>query len=120
MPAPVWPPTLPQEFDGPDFQDALPEQRVQSELTEGKPQSRTLARRSEYAPLSGRMSVTTAQWNTLLAFYQTTLGDGALAFDFPDVDSPTDTIPAAFKEEPALSTIGGDLHIVRISLERQS
>ena len=115
---PAWPASLPQVFEARGFRDALPEQLVRSEL-DGLEKTRRHARRAERYRIDGDMLMTTAQWSALEAF-MSTIGDGALAFDFPDPDNSAATVPVAFADPPRLTTIGGALHTVRLSLERQA
>ena len=115
----TWPATLPQRFERRGFRTDLPDQIVRSTIRGGEVKRRRLARRSESAPLNGQMLVTTAQWNTLLAFYRDDLRTGVLRFDFPDPDDADATIKVAFTEPPSMSAVGGDLHRARLQFERQ-
>lgn len=137
---PTWPTDLPQEFEARGYSDRLPERLVRSQLDAGEPKTRERARRGYRIPISGQMLMDSDQWNDLLSFYETDLADGALAFDFPNVDGevievedpndPTMTIPdpdgalvmvsVAFAEPPSVSAIGPDFFTVRLSLEQQS
>ena len=114
-----WPADLPQEFDEEGFEDELPDELVRSELTDGEEKTRRMARRGNNTPVSGRMTVTTTQWEILLDFYRSDLADGTLMFDFPDPDDDTATFPVAFSSPPELSTVGGETHLVRLQFERQ-
>lgn len=116
---PSWPASLPQEFERPGYRDSLPGRTVGTAIQGGDPLARETSRRPNRAPMVGAMLVTTVQWETLLAFYRADIGDGALAFDFPDPDDGDAAIPVAFTAPPELTTIGGDFHSARIALERQ-
>ena len=115
----TWPSDIPQEFDEEGFSDELPDELLRSELSGGEPKTRRLARRGNSTPIEGRMTVTADEWYTLLDFYRDDLADGTLQFDFPDPDDTSETIPVAFAEPPALSTLGGLTHLARLRFERQ-
>ena len=117
---PSWPASLPQEFEQDGFRSALPNRTDRSDVRSGVRGSRQRPRRDVAGPIRGRMILTTTQWETLTDFYENDLSDGALSFDFPDPDDASGTIVVAFAATPALSTIGGATHHVRLSFERQN
>ncbi len=116
----TWPSGLPQELNRKGFRSQLPEQLVRSSIPEGRPRARRRARREQHAPFSGTMTLTTAEWNSLLDWYTKTLADGTLAFKFPDPDDPTSTITVSFDEPPRLDQSAGDSHRVRMALSPAS
>lgn len=115
---PTWPSDLPQQFERDGFSDSLADQLARPGLPGGPGAARRLAGRREGYPISGRMLMTTAQWNMLTAFWRDDLAYGALEFDFPDPDDATASIVAALSEPQSLDTIGGEFHSVTLSLER--
>lgn len=116
---PAWPSSLPQEFEGSGFVDQLPRQYLGSRLDPSHPTRRRRNRESTAAPMTGQMLVTSTQWSTLRTFYANEIGQGALAFDFPDPDDPDAKLRVAFDQPPEMTTVGGDLHIVSLNLARQ-
>ena len=116
---PTWPAAAPQAFDEQGFSDELPGQLLRSALDGGREKTRRLARRSTRAKMSGRITMTVAEWDAVTEFYEQDIGKGALAFDFPDPDDPGATVSVAFTEPPRLVTVGGELHTISLSLERQ-
>ena len=61
--------------------------------------------------------LTNAEVETFMAFFETTLSDGALSFDFPEPRDVSTTITARFLEPPVVSSSGG-LYEVACRLER--
>ena len=115
----TWPATLPQQFERRSYRDSLPEQLRRSGLRGGERTFRE-AVRSQIVQFRGSVLVTTAQWNTLLSFYDITLGAGSLSFDMPDVDDNSEMMVVVFQQPPQLRHIGGSFHSVQLSLRRLS
>ena len=116
---PKWPASLPQEFERTGFRDELPDRLRRSDIPNGEPVLRQTARRGREAPLSGRITMETDEYETFDKFYEDDLKDGTLAFDFPDPDNAGETILVCFRSPPALTTVGGELHRVRLALQRK-
>ena len=116
---PTWPADLPQEFERDGFEDELADHLVRSSGPGVPAQPRRLALHGDRSPVRGRMLMTTTEHEHLITWYEDELADGVLSFDFPDPDSEARTIRVAFVGPPALSTVGGELHQVELSLQRQ-
>ena len=116
---PKWPASLPQEFERTGFRDELPDRLRRSDIPNGEPVLRQTARRGRETPLSGLMTMETGEYEAFDTFYEKDLKSGTLAFDFPDPDDTTTTILVGFAGPPILTTVGGDLHRLRLQLERK-
>lgn len=77
----VWPVTLPQEPLIEGFDAAAVDDTLRSEVDRGPHQSRPLFT-GNYSIVQMNQLLTTAQKDTLLAFYRTTLARGSLPFDW--------------------------------------
>jgi hypothetical protein len=110
----TWPATLPAPSLN-TLTDALPENRIRTQMDKGpdKVRRRTTA---NTAPLSFTLKLTTAQWNTLKTFYNTTLYSGVDTFD---INHPADNsaITCRFVEPPSRTDMEGILWNVPINLE---
>ena len=115
----TWPADVPHEFEADSLSLELGEQLVRSRTRRGRPQVRQLPDRREGGAISGIIQLSTDEWDDLMTFYEDTLDDGALSFDFPDPEDTSEDIVVAFAEPPSLQTIGGDRHFARVTLERQ-
>lgn len=80
--AEVWPETLPCAFLRGTMTQALGDNLVKGQSDTGPGKLRPRAS-SAVGKLAGRMKMTTAQRDTLRAFYRDTLLQGSLAFSFP-------------------------------------
>lgn len=114
---PTWP-DIPHDFEVRRYQDALPDQLVRSQIRDGREKRRRLPDRTRYAPISGVIIMTQAEYATLEAFYEMDIGNGALAFDFPDPNDTAVFVPVAFVNPPRLTTLSSEVR-VRVELERQ-
>ena len=114
----LWPENLPQTFEKQGYSDELPEQLIGSPIELGDKVRRD-PKRSNTTPLGGVMIVSTAEWLQIQNFYIRDLFSGVKSFMFPDVDNEEQYIDVAFTQSPQFETIGGDLHRIQISLQRQ-
>lgn len=77
----TWPASLPQKLQQSGFSNTFPENTIRGSMSVGPDKAR---RRDVSAPepVKGNIIVDEAQYTTLKAFYQTTLGGGVLPFDW--------------------------------------
>jgi hypothetical protein len=77
----TWPASLPQDLEQAGHFEAAPDTVIRSEMSTG---AQKIRRRFTAAPvpIPGKQLMTTAQVATLRTFYVTTLGGGALPFDW--------------------------------------
>lgn len=111
----IWPETLPQCLNlgyGEGLGDNLSEYKPDI----GPPISR---RRSSSAtrPLSGQMRMTRAQIAILKSFYEVTLDQGALPFEFPDPTVTGDTLLVKFMKGDAPSWRQTAAGVYQVSLQ---
>jgi len=115
MPA-AWPDTLPQRFLVEGNSHALGENRLETSMDTGpgkiRPRSSAVADQ-----FTGSMRMSSAQWATLIAFGETTLGHWSLPFTVPSIDDGADPWLVRFKAKPSRANIGGDRWNVSMSLE---
>lgn len=97
MTTPVWPPSLPQDFDLEGFQLS---QRDAVQATEMEAGNRKRRRNKPSAPKNMTVAVTLSAADYLTVFepwFEDTLRDGELEFDMPHPISEGDTLRVAFK-----------------------
>ena len=121
----AWPTDLPPAFESSDYRDELPDPvnrsdaRAATAVRGAIPAVHLPPLQARHAPLQGEMIMTLAQVEDLDTFYADSLGDGALAFDFPDPDDEAASIRVSFTRPYPVVPIGGDTYRVRLLLERQ-
>ncbi|MCP4307216.1 MAG: hypothetical protein GY788_20570 [bacterium] len=113
--ADAWPASLPQSFLRGTIDNALGDSILRSRMGGGPDKVRS---RSSAAPdpLSGTMSMTTAQWGTLDTFFKVTLINGSLPMMFPDPDGGSDLL-VRFAGPPHRNKRGPNDHRVALNLE---
>ena len=114
----TWPGNLPQTFEKQGYTDELPEQLIGSPV-ELDDKVRREPKHSNLTPLGGIMIMSTSDWLQLQNFYLRDLVSGVKSFMFPDIDNEGQYVDVAFTQAPQFETIGGDLHRILISLQRQ-
>ena len=77
-----WPSTLPQRFLAADYSDTLPDNVIKTQMDSGPPKRRRKTT-ANIRIISGSMIMTTAQWNSLVTFFQDTLNE-TLPFNLPE------------------------------------
>jgi hypothetical protein len=116
-----WPTTLPHCFITDSFNEALPNNLLRDDYDVGpagvRPRSSAAVR-----PISGRLVMTTAQWEIFKDFCADDLLQRSLAFGFPEfgVDpnvSPTPTWLVRIVEPPSRVRFGPGKWIVNLALE---
>ena len=112
-----WPGTLPQRLLREGNSGSLGDGLVETQPDIGPPISRTRST-AVVDELAGTMLLSEAQLSTLKTFYRTTLGQGALAFNFPDQSAANTLALMKFPKGrgPRWSEVGPDLYRVQISL----
>lgn len=78
---PTWPISLPQAPEIPGYEEQEPNAVVMTQMDAGPPKSRQRFT-AAYAKVTFTFMLTSADVATFRTFYRTTLGYGALAFDF--------------------------------------
>jgi hypothetical protein len=79
----VWPTTLPQVFMTANYGEATPADNIITDDYNVGPPVYRRRTTSAPAPYAGQMFMTTAEWETLSAFFHDTLFDGVMRFLFP-------------------------------------
>lgn len=114
----AWPSDLPQTLNFQGFNYGVGDGRLRSQMDAGpaKVRSRSSA---VVNPLSGVMTMTTAQWEDLIEFGITTLERWSLPFEFPDPDGAGDLLVRFSGGLPARAAHGtvGSVWDVSIDLE---
>lgn len=114
--ADAWPATLPQCLVV-GYAEGLADNVLEYQPDIGPPITR---RRSSTAtrPLSGQMKMTRAQIAILKSFFEVTLDEGALPFEFPDPTATGETLLVKFPKgsQPSWQQIGGGVYRVAIAL----
>lgn len=114
----TWPVTLPGNFLAPSYQEAFADNTIRSTMDVGPPKVRRRST-SGTKPISGVMYMTPDQLATLTTFFETTLYDGSLPFDWTHPRLNT-AISCQFKGAPAFRRYDDDSTIgwmVSITLE---
>ena len=114
----TWPTDLPQRLETSGFEESIGDNVISSPVDRGRPKRRRRYTAAPY-PLSGSIRISSAQWDTLKTFHQTTLQSGILEFKFPNPDNIGTMLDAIFTEPPSRSNIGGQRYRARLSLEIQ-
>lgn len=112
-----WPASLPQEFHQQGFSIQNPTGAVRTDMDTGKPFQR---RRYTAAvtPVSGRMWLTSDQYETLLNFWENTLGMGAVEFDWVHpITGSAETFRFDATSPPQITAVTGELYQVQLRLE---
>ena len=87
-----WPASLPQSFLALSFQEKGPNNIIRTSMDSGPAKTRRRFTATT-TPIEGSMIMTVAQFITFKSFFNSTIEDGALAFDMPDdVDGGTMTV----------------------------
>lgn len=111
--AELWPASLPCAFIRGSIRYAIGNNQLRSENAVGPDKVRPRGT-SKPDKLSGRMRMTSAQWDALEALYKSTLLSGSLVFDFPWRGG---TREARFVEPPECVDIAGGVWYVDLALE---
>lgn len=94
-----WPSSLPQGLAAQDFKYSLPDNTIRTQMDQGPDKIR---RRTTSTPgtLDGSMVMSSAQWEDLVAFFQTTVAEtGQFTFPNPYDEGATD-ITVRFRSSP--------------------
>lgn len=113
----VWPASLPQCLNV-GYDSGLGENgKIESQPDTGPSNSRRRTN-AVMRPLSGNMRMTRAQKNQLKQFFENTIMQGALPFEFPDPDDPEEVLLVKFPKgsQPSWRQIAGGKFMVSISL----
>jgi hypothetical protein len=112
----TWPASLPQTPNSSGFKDEPIDQAIhtQMETGPGKSRRRYTTTRSK---VECSLWITSAQYTTLEAFYNTTLNGGVDTFTWVNfIDSSAATM--RFLKPPSYSNLGADQFPVKLSMER--
>lgn len=100
-----WPSTLPQRFLTADYSDSLPDNVIKTQMEAGPPKRRRKTT-ANIRVISGSMIMTTAQWNSLAAFFQNTVKEIA-PFNLPEPGNDgAGTLPVVFSGPPQRQYFG--------------
>lgn len=115
----VWPGSLPQSFLMQGYSQQKKPMSIESEVDFGP----AIVRRRYSAAseiIQGRMLMTTAQWETVIAFKETTLNDVEVFDWVHPVTGDAKSVRFVSKDATALAIVAnltGDLYIVNLLLE---
>lgn len=111
----VWPPGLPPATEIDQYQEALPELALRSEMDAGPAK---LRRRYSAGPSTwqGALQLSGEQTATLEAFWRTTLAGGSLAFDWVHPRTGA-AVAMRFLSPPAFRHLAGPLWIADLRVE---
>lgn len=100
----TWPATLPQTLLQDGYREALPRNKVRTEMDAGPAKQR---RRYTAAvrPLTGCQNLTTTQVAALKDFHNTTLLGGTLPFDWADPIPGSGLMSFRFVSEPSIDRV---------------
>lgn len=114
----VWPAGLPQNmlFDG--YSEKLPDGSVRTEMDAGPPKIR---KRSDagYREISGQVILTTTQVEDLVGFYEDTLSQGSVLFEWKNQITQT-TAEFRFREPPEINPVSANLFRATLQLEQKT
>lgn len=95
-----WPLTLPQRFLASDYNDALPDNVIKTQMDAGPPKRRRKTT-SNIRVVNGSMLMTTDQWDDLVDFFQNTLKEVS-PFNLPEPGNDAlDTLTVVFSSPPS-------------------
>lgn len=114
---PTWPVSLPIQPLVEGYDETLPYDGDRSSI-DGLPIVQVQRSKAAVRPMTVNMDLTSAQVDTFQTFYRTTLGFGALAFDFT---FPRTGVIKTFRciggRPPAATPKGYDLYTMNLSME---
>jgi len=112
-----WPASLPQRLHQQGFNYQAPQGGIRTEMETGKPYQR---RRFTAAvePFSGQMYLDKTQYQTLLAFWENTLGMGSLEFDWVHpITEEAASIRFVANSPFSISVASGEVYTVKLNFE---
>ena len=113
----TWPSTLPQQLEQEGFNDVFPEGAIRTEMASGNPYQRTRYT-AAIEPFSGMLYLDAAQYQTLKDFWITTLGLGALSFDWVHpITGAAATVQFIATKPPKITGTKGTLFAVQVMIE---
>jgi len=110
-----WPPELPQSLDLTSYRESAPDIALRTQMDQGPAKIR---RRFTAAPtpISGSLTVTKAQRQILLDFFETTVRGGADTFDWLHPVLRTGVV-MRFVNPPQIAALSGEHFRAQLSLE---
>ena len=115
-PMPTWPLSLPQQLLQRGYRESLADNVIRTSVDAG-PEKRRPRFTAAVKPLSGSMTMTSAQLDTLEIFVDDDIASGALAFDFPAPRDQATMLSVALKQPPGWTNLGGDNYEVNLEME---
>jgi len=112
-----WPASLPQRLHQQGFSYQAPQGGIRTNMDTGKPFQR---RRYSAAiePFSGQMYLDKTEYQTLLAFWENTLGMGSLEFDWVHpITEQAATVRFVADNPFSISVASGEVYTVKLNLE---
>jgi len=116
MSIPAWPATLPQVIWAEGFGESPADVLLRTSMDVGPAKVR---RRSTAGvrPVTGKLKVTSAELDTFLVFYVTTLLNGSLRFSWTEPRDGTTPVEMRFAELPEISAIEPGIYETGLKLE---
>lgn len=114
---PTWPAALPQQFLINGYHEEPGDNIIRSPVATGPKKTRRRYT-ATIRPFGGRMLMTVAQYATFRTFYEDTIDDGSLEFDFPKTNEPSTLLTVFFAKKYEASQ-AGIFWAVSIELEEQ-
>ena len=115
---PSWPTSLPQQLSQRGYRESLADNVIRTSVDVG-PEKRRKRFTAAVRPLSGSMTMTSAQLDTMMTFYNDSIASGALAFDFKAPRDQANTVSVVFRQPPSWTNRGGDSYAVTLEMEIQ-
>ena len=115
---PSWPTSLPQQISQRGYRESLADNVIRTSVDAG-PEKRRRRFTSAVRPLSGSMTMTSAQLDILTTFYDDDVASGALAFDFRAPRDQSTMLSVVLKQPPSWTNLGGDNYEVNLEMELQ-
>jgi len=111
-----WPASLPQSFMLEGFEVAPPQGAVSSGVDAGQPFQRQRYT-AAVQPFTGNLLMSRTQYDTLMTFWKTTLGMGALAFNWRDPVTLDDAeLQFMADQPPRITAKSADKFIVNVQM----
>jgi len=115
MSNPVWPASLPQQFEAEGYSENFADNQLRTRMDSG-PEKVRRKYTAEARQITGQMFMTLAQVATLDTFYTITLVAGTLPFDWVH---PRTAAATAFRYvgPPTVNAVGGGEFRIRMTIE---
>lgn len=113
----TWPASLPQDLHQQGFSIGLPSASIRTSMSTGKAYQRKRYT-AAVQPVSGRLWLDATQYQTLIDFWENTLGMGSLEFDWKHPITDEDvSMRFVSNKPPTIGAVNGDIYGVNMQLE---